>query len=120
MGLWKEGHRPAEMGTLPPAQGSSCGQGRQGHKDVSVEDLASPCLPWLQQSFDGCKAITESRKPCRTQSQQCRGLTLPPPSPILPWQPSTSGCARCQAECQKPCLSSPADRALEKGGFFKT
>lgn len=78
-------HGPAEMGTLLPAQGSSCGQGRQGHKDASVQDLASPCLPWLQQSFDGCKSVTEGRKPCRTQTQQCRGLTLSPPSPILQW-----------------------------------
>lgn len=78
-------HGPAERAALPPAQESSCGQGGQGHKDASVEDLASPCLPWLQQSFDGCKSVTESRKPCRAQTQQCRDLTPSSLSPILQW-----------------------------------
>lgn len=124
--------RQAGRWALPPAQGRLVRTGQAGSQRHLCGEFGL-CLPALApgSASIGCKSVIKSRKP--PQSPDPGGVGVSP----FPWHhqapsrcetvhghPSTHGCspepcARCRGGCQNFCLSSPADKALEKGGFFK-
>lgn len=124
--------RQAGRWALPPAQGRLVRTGQAGSQRHLCGEfgLSLPALAPGSASI-GCKSVIKSRKP--PQSPDPGGVGVSP----FPWHhrapsrcgtvhghPSTHGCspepcALCPVRCQNFCPSSPADKALEKGGFFK-